>query len=136
MFEVFEHTADLGIHVEAESLSELLIEAARALTSVLAANPEAIEPVTEVAVSLDAAKPEDLLIDWLSEWLYRFSAEHMLFTRFEVVEHDGRIAARAWGEAVDPARHQLDTEVKAVTYHRLRVEQTEAGWTAEVILDL
>ena len=136
MFQIFEHTADLGIHVEAESLSELLVEAARALTSVLAANPEAIDPVIEVDVSLDLVKPEDLLVDWLSEWLYRFSADHMLFGRFEVVEQDGRVTARAWGEAVDPARHQLDTEVKAVTYHRLSVEQTDGGWTAEVILDL
>ena len=45
MFEIFDHTADLGIRVEADSFEALLAEAATALTSVLVANPEAIEPV-------------------------------------------------------------------------------------------
>ncbi|NLE39056.1 MAG: archease [Pirellulaceae bacterium] len=136
MFRIFEHTADLGIHVEAESFPALLVEAARALTSVLVANPEAVEPTTEVELDLDAAEAEDLLVDWLAEWLYRFSADHMLFAQFDAIEHDGRITARAWGEKADPARHRLDTEIKAVTYHRLKVEQSDAGWMAEVIVDL
>jgi SHS2 domain-containing protein len=40
------------------------------------------------------------------------------------------------GEPIDAARHQLSGDVKAVTVHRLKVEQTSAGWEATVVLDV
>ncbi|HLA84335.1 MAG TPA: archease [Thermoguttaceae bacterium] len=136
MFEIFEHTADLGIRIEADSFAALLVEAAKGLTSVLVANPEAIEPAREVALTIRGSQPEELLVDWLSELLYRFGAEHLLFARFEVTHQADHVAARLWGEAIDPARHRLDTEVKAITYHRLKVEEHEGRWRGEVIVDL
>jgi SHS2 domain-containing protein len=136
MFEIFEHTADLGIRVEAESFSALLVEAARGLTSVLVANPEAIRPTREIEVTIAGARPEDLLIDWLSEVLWRFSAEHMVYSRFEITQHDDHLAARLWGEPLDESRHRLDTEVKAITYHRLKVVEQAGRWMGEVIVDL
>ena len=36
----------------------------------------------------------------------------------------------------DQARHALAHEVKAITYHRLKVERTADGWLAEVIVDI
>ena len=44
--------------------------------------------------------------------------------------------ATAIGEQLDPQRHQMRVDVKAVTLHRFRVEQTEQGWEAFVILDI
>ena len=41
-----------------------------------------------------------------------------------------------WGEPMDAARHTLLHEVKAITHHGLRVEPTEDGWLAEVIVDI
>ncbi|MBN1588704.1 MAG: archease [Pirellulales bacterium] len=136
MFEIFEHTADLGIRVTADSFPSLLIEAAHALNSVLVAHPETIVPATQVELVIDAAEPENQLVDWLAELLYQFSAEHMLFSRFRITLDDGRLVAQAWGETFDPARHRLDTEIKAITYHQLKVEQQASGWLAEVIVDL
>ena len=136
MFEIFNHTADLGIRVEADSFEALLADAATALTSVLVANPEAIEPAAQVDLTITGTEPENLLLDWLSELLYRFSAGHMLFCQFEITRHDDHVAARAWGETIDPTRHRLDAEVKAITYHRLKVEPQADGWLAEVIVDL
>ena len=136
MFEVFEHTADLGIRVEADSFPSLLAEAGNALMSVLVSDPESIEPARPVDLVVDGTEPEDLLVDWLAELLWRFSAEHMLFSRFEIGQGRARVVARAWGEPVDEARHRLDTEVKAITYHRLKVEQRADRWLAEVIVDL
>ncbi len=42
----------------------------------------------------------------------------------------------AEGEPVDPARHAIHTEIKAVTYHRLAVRRTAARWETRVIFDL
>ena len=59
-----------------------------------------------------------------------------MFSRFEVkVGADGLVGA-AWGEPMDPTRHELNHEVKAITLHGLKVEQTADGWLAEVIVDI
>jgi len=62
--------------------------------------------------------------------------DHTVFRRFEVrVGADG-LEGTAWGEPYDPGRHPLSHEVKAITYHGLRVEPADGGWLAEVIVDI
>jgi SHS2 domain-containing protein len=136
MYELFEHTADLGLRATASDLNALFEEAAKALTSAIVEDPAAIRPETETTIEVAGTDREYLLFDWLKELLYRFDAEHVVFSRFEVkVGHDG-LTGKAWGEPLDPARHVLSHEVKAITYHELKVEPTANGWLAEVIVDI
>jgi SHS2 domain-containing protein len=136
MFELFDHTADLGIRVRGADLKELLEEAARALFSVLVVDLGTVRPVDRVALRIEGTEPEDLFLDWLDELLYRFETEHLLLVRFEVQPDERGLTATAWGETYDPARHELDQDVKAITYHQLKVERDADGWTAEVIVDI
>lgn len=139
-YEFFSHTADLGIRVTASSREELFIEAAKALTKALVENPEAIQAVFKREVTLSADRLDDLLYDWLSELLYLVDAQRIVFNQFEVTMTGGppfHLRAVMWGEPIDRQRHTLHLEVKAITYHRLRVEQTPEGhWEAEVVADL
>ena len=136
MYEFFEHTADLGLRVRAPDLDTLFTEAARALFAAVLDNPEAVRPLQRTDVRLTGTDREYLLFDWLKALLYHFDAEHLVFGRFEArVTADG-LTGSAWGEPLDPARHQLAHEVKAITYHGLRVEQEADGWLAEVIVDI
>jgi SHS2 domain-containing protein len=80
--------------------------------------------------------PELLLFDWLTELLYVFESRKLLLAEFEVSVDSRGLSATCRGEPVDPARHELDHEVKAITYHGLRIEQTAEGWLAEVIVDI
>ena len=74
--------------------------------------------------------------DWLAELLYVFHADHLLFAEFEVqLDHTG-LTATARGERIETPRHEIDREVKAVTYHGLKVEPDDDGWLAEVIVDI
>jgi SHS2 domain-containing protein len=137
MFEVFEHTADLGIRVRAPDRETLLAEAARALFSLLVVNLEAVRPVQERQIVLERQDDDSLLLfDWLSELLYRFETEHILLGEFAVRLADPGLHAVCRGEPVDRARHELDHEVKAITYHGLTVRAEPAGWLAEVIVDI
>src|SRR5262245_14598912 len=136
MYEFFEHTADLGLRVRAADLDTLFAEAAQALFAAILEDPAAVQPLQRVEVSLTGADREYLLFDWLKALLYRFDAEHLVFGRFEVRVGDGGLAGAAWGDPLDPARHQLAHEVKAITYHGLRVEREDGGWLAEVIVDI
>jgi|YNPMSStandDraft_1061717.scaffolds.fasta_scaffold08636_2 SHS2 domain-containing protein len=160
MYETFEHTADLGLRIRAGSLERLFEEAAEALLAVLVVNRDQVQPVRQKTLGLQASSVEDLLHDWLSELLVLFALEKLVGRRFEV--HLGRenvqvagppeamaslmgqpifleqkvLNGTIWGDILDPTRHQIGTEIKAVTYHGLRVEQHADGWLAEVILDL
>ena len=136
MYEIFEHTADLGLRVRAPDLETLFADAGRGLTSMIAANLETVRPVREVPLRVDGSRGDDLLFDWLSEILYLFESEHLLLSDFAVQFDGDGLQATARGESLDESRHQLEHEVKAITYHGLKVEQTPDGWLAEVIVDI
>jgi SHS2 domain-containing protein len=136
MFELFEHTADLGLRVRAASLEELLSEAARGLLAMLVANPQTVRPVQTRTFVLTLTEPGYLLFDWLNELLYAFESEKLLLKEFDIELSAELFKATCRGEPMDPARHEMDHEVKAITYHGLRALQTAEGWEAEVIVDI
>jgi SHS2 domain-containing protein len=136
MYETFDHTADLGLRIRAADVNTLFAEAAQALFATVVENLEAVAPVRQLDVTLAGGDREYLLFDWLRELLYHFDAEHLVFSRFEVKVGAVSLSGKAWGEPLDRARHELAHEVKAITYHGLRVEQTAEGWLAEVIVDI
>jgi SHS2 domain-containing protein len=101
-------------------------------------NPEAVLPQRTETIDLDSENLEALFVDWLRELIYRIETEHMLWCEFNVQLLDGnrRLRAICRGEPADWTRHLPDNELKAVTYHGLRVEQMPNGWQAEVIFDI
>ncbi|GIW93482.1 MAG: protein archease [Pirellulaceae bacterium] len=137
MFRVFDHTADLGLEVEAASFEELLAEAGRALFSVIVLNLNDVQPCLEHTIRLARDEPAWVLADWLSELLYVFETRKWLFNQFHITCTSEQIEARCHGEPVDRSRHRLDHEVKAITYHELECRQASDGrWIARVILDI
>ena len=136
MYEIFEHTADFGIRARAGSLAELFADAARGLFSLIVTNFDVVQAIEEVEYSLAGDNPEDLLHDWLSELLYTFNVRRLVLREFHVQIDATRLVATARGEPIDPSRHEIDVEVKAITWHALKVEQDDDGWLAEVIVDV
>jgi len=136
MYETFEHTADLGLRIRAPDLDGLFAEAGRALFSAIVENLDVVEAREQLDFHIEGTDRELLLFDWLKELLYRFDTSHVLLSKFQVRVEKSGLSAAVWGEPLDPARHALAHEVKAITYHGLRLEQTPDGWLAEVIVDI
>lgn len=136
MHETFDHTADLGLRIRAADLDTLFAEAGHALLAALIENPEAVAPVRTLELILPADDLEYLLFDWLRTLLYHFDAERLLLAHLDVRVGPEGLRATARGEVFDPGKHEPAHEVKAITYHDLRVEQTADGWLAEVIVDI
>lgn len=136
MHETFEHTADLGLRIRAADLDTLFVEAAQALFSTIVEDLATVQPAQRIDIQLEGDDREFLLFDWLRELLYHFDAEHLLFGKFTVQVRDDGLTASAWGESLDRNRHTLEHEVKAITYHGLRVEKINDLWEAEVIVDI
>ncbi|MEE9130640.1 MAG: archease [Phycisphaerales bacterium] len=137
MFELFEHTADVGLRIRAADLNGLFAEAARGLFSLIVENMDDVRPGRQRTFCLEADNPTELLCDWLAELLFVFDTKHLLFVEFDVrINAEHKLEATARGETVDETRHRLDHEVKAITYHGLTVRRDGPGWMAEVIVDI
>lgn len=136
MYEFFEHTADLGLRVRAVTLETLFCEAAECLFSAIVDDVATIQPTDIVRITIDGTDREYLLFDWLNELLRHSEAEEMLFRTFTVAFTGIGLEATATGEPLDRSRHPLSREVKAITYHELKVVPDGGGWLAEVIVDI
>ena len=136
MYETFDHTADLGLRIRAADLDTLFTEAAQALFGTIVEDLATVRPLQKIDVQLPGDAIDYLLFDWLRALLYHFDAEHLLFGQFEVHVRGDGLSASAWGEPLDRLRHNMEHEVKAITYHGLSVEKVGAEWVAEVIVDI
>lgn len=136
-YEFFEHTADIGVHVYGATLAELFENAAQAMYEALG-KFELTGRGSSRTVKIEATVLEDLLHDWLSELLYELETKHVFYTKITVLEAGpGMMTAELEGGTIDFARSQTNEEIKAVTYHQLRVEQLpDRTWRATVIFDV
>jgi SHS2 domain-containing protein len=129
-----EHTGDLAIEVIAASREELFAHALIAMARLMV-EPEAIEPCARREIRLAGDSNGETLRDLLAAALNVFLIESFIWREVEVTTRNANIVATLVGEKFDPMRHCLLEEIKAVTYHRLLVEQTDAGRRAIVVFD-
>lgn len=136
MYELFDHTADVGLRMRATDLECLFRDAAEGLFSLVAdsVQPGAAAPTIEIDVRGDRA--DLLLFDWLSELLYVSDRDRVVLCDFTVSLVQGGLRGRARAVPIADVMHRLQREVKAITYHGLRVERVGGEWIAEVIVDV
>ena len=137
MHEVFEHTADLGLRIRSNSMPALFAEAGTALFELMVENISDVQPRIQRRIHIEQPALDLLLFDWLNELLYLSDFEQMILCQFDVRINHTLLEATVFGEPRDETRHQLDHEVKAITYHQLKlVQDPDGSWLAEVILDI
>ncbi|MFA4875525.1 MAG: archease [bacterium] len=138
MYQIIDHTADIGIKVEGSSLEELFSSAAEALFDLMIESKREFIPSIEVSLEIEAPAVDQLLVRWLSELLFVFETRRLVLSKFWIDEIDERhVKASAKGLKFDSTRHSQKLGVKAVTYHRLSVKRDDRGrWRAEVIFDI
>ncbi len=132
-------TADVAFEAWGQTLEEMFISAAEATMNVMVADLQKIErrESREIEISSDAI--DMLLFNLLQEIIFLKDAEQLLL-RIESVEigYDGLYFLKAIGrgEQIDRGKHELIVDVKAVTLHMFKVQQTLRGWDAFIILDI
>ncbi len=134
-FEVLGHTPDVGLKVYGNTLKEVFENAAVGMFSLIT-DIENVKLSLSEEVYIEAEDRESLLVEWLNELIYRFEVKYRIYKRFEIFEWDGEyhLHAVAYGEPLDLGRHQLMTQIKACSYHMLKVERNDL-WLAQVIFD-
>jgi SHS2 domain-containing protein len=139
-YEYLEHTADAKFLAYGGTLEEVFENAALAMFNIMI-DTEKVSGDLEKEISLDSPDLESLLVDWLSELLYLFEVEEIIFGKFqieEIREENGKylIKALASGEKYSSESHPFETDIKAVTYSQLELKQIPEGWKAQVVVDL
>jgi SHS2 domain-containing protein len=134
-WEHFSHSADIGVVGLGPSKAEAFRQAAIATTAVVT-DPGTIRAVESVPIACSAPNDEQLLVAWLNALIYEMSVRSMLFGDFTVEFVDGGLRATAYGEPVDPARHEPSVEIKGATFTELRVEPVAGGWRAQCVVDV
>lgn len=135
-FAPIDHTADVGYRLFAPNLAALFAVAGRALFDAIT-ELESIQSQIEREIVVTADDVEALFVTWLAELNFFCLTRLELYAEFRIAEiSPTAVRATVCGEKIDPARHVIQTEIKAVTYHELYVRETPTGWEAQVIFDV
>ena len=135
-YRVLSHTADTGIEATGDSLASLIEELATGMFGLVATiEPMAAERWTKFSV--ESPSLEDLVVDTLSELVYLSETEDLVFCAFSVDLSPGALAVTMEAGGVPVAAVEPSgPPIKAVTYHRLVVEEREDGWYGRVYFDV
>jgi SHS2 domain-containing protein len=138
-YEILEHTADKGVRAWGRTLEELFENAARGMYR-LVVDPAGKKTDVSMPIAVKVSDPFDrseLLVKWLRELIYLTDVQKVVFTDFTVRRvTETSVEGEARGFTVEDNSMLDGAPVKAVTYHRLRLEQTPEGWEAEFYVDV
>ena len=125
-YRVIDHTSDIGLEAEGDTLGEAFVHAAEGMFDILS-DGSRVASRTSLPVAVDGTDPGELLVNYLGELLYLFEVHGVLFGEFTVrITGSGErweLMGEALGEPMDPAKHNYPLEIKAVTYHLLEVRE-------------
>lgn len=135
-FEVIEHTADVGLKIYGKDLKQLFVNAAKGLLSLIIEFEE-VDSDSEIEIKLNEENREELLVSWLNELIFQFSAHSFISKEFRIEEiTNSKIKAKVLGEKISLPKHKILSEIKAATYHELEIKKVDMGFEARVILDI
>lgn len=138
MYQIIDHTADVGIRVEAATQGELFVSAAEAMFDLMFSQKRSFIPTIDVPIEINAPAADQLMVRWLQELLFVFESRRLVFSKFWIDEiSDTMLRGAAKGIKFDSTRHTHKLDIKAVTYHHIEVRMSGDGsWHASVIFDI
>ncbi len=137
-FVYLEHTADAEFVAYGVTVDEAFANAALAMTNLMV-DPRTVSPAVVKDIELSGDALDVLLYDWLSELLYIFEVDRLVFGEFEahVTGEAGNYCLKAVARGESADRHpDIFLHIKAVTFHDLRLEKRNNIYEAQVLLDI
>ncbi len=129
-----ELTSDVMYEAYGKNLKELFANAAEALFSVIC-KLDKVEPKDSEEFEMKGENLEELMFNWLSGLIAIVDTEQKFFSKFNIEEVDEtHVKAKLYGESISPEKGE--TVVKAVTYHKYKLEKTQKGYKVIVSLDI
>ena len=140
-FEFREHTADVQVRSWGPSLEEAFSQTAYSLMATITPDLKKITPKIEKKITIKAEDKEALLFDFLSEFLYIFDVDELVFSqiyvsKIEKFNDNYKLQAILKGEKFDLDKHEIGIEVKAITYSFMNIEEKHASTIIDIVFDI
>ncbi len=135
-YKLTDHTADFGIHVFGTDLQELFSNAAFAMFDIIT-DIGTLRGTHEEKIHVTGDDWPDLMVNWLREMLFLWAGRELLVKQVDIVSiSEYQLTAAISADPYDPDSHPVNSEIKAVTYHRIQVDTTDEGWESKIIFDV
>jgi len=140
-FEFRDHTADVQVRSWGSSLEEAFSQTAYSLMATITPDLKKIIPKVERKITIKAEDKEALLFDFLSEFLYIFDVDELVFSqiyvsKIEKFNDNYQLQATLKGEKFDLVKHEIGIEVKAITYSYMNIEEKHASTIIDIVYDI
>ena len=127
-YETLEHTADILVKCTGRTVEECFESAAYALFDQMV-DIGTVEKKDRFSFVIEAEYIEDRLYSFLSELLFLMDSGSVVMSQFRVSFDGPKVICEAYGETLDPIKHRPRTEIKAITYHMMDVNEKEPSVT-------
>ena len=135
-YSLIDHTADFGLRVFGSDSKELFANAALALFDLIT-DIDHLKGLDSCNIEVSGDDWSDLMVNWLREILYLWNGKELLVKKVRILSlSETELSATAKFDPFDPDRHIIKTEIKAVTYHQIKVNSSPSGWEAMIIFDI
>ena len=140
-FEFRDHTADVQVRSWGSSLEEAFSQTAYSLMATITPDLKKITPKIEKKITIKAEDKEALLFDFLSEFLYIFDVDELVFSqiyvsKIEKFNDNYKLQATLKGEKFDLDKHEIGIEVKAITYSFMNIVEKHASTIIDIVFDI
>lgn len=140
-FKFLDHTADVSVEAQGSTLEEAFEQTAYSLMETITPSFRSLSPVIEKIIKIEAEDKEALLFDFLTEFLYLFDVMELIFNKIKIQLIKKRqeklyLEAIAYGGKFDITKHEPGTEVKAITYSYMNIEEKKNGVKITIVFDI
>ncbi len=140
-YKFLDHTADVAVESWGRNLEEAFEQTAYSLIDTITPNLDLISPTSDRIITINAEDKEALLFDFLSEFLYIFDVEELVFNEIKVesIKKDQgkyHLKAIAKGEKFNKDKHEIGCEVKAITYSFMEIEEKKKYVKINIVFDI
>ena len=139
-YKFIDHTADIAVEVEDNSLEELFRSSAAALLNSLVEFKKTGKSEKK-DLALSAESIEELLVSFLNELNFLITVKNWIPTKIISINiaHENnsiKLNSVLMGEVFNSDYHYIKEEIKAVTYHQMKIIKTEAGFKTLIVFDI
>jgi len=140
-FEFLDHTSDVYVRAYNKTLEGAFEQTAYSLMTTITPNLKVILPIHERSIEIKAEDKESLLFDFLSEFLFIFDVEELIFSSIKIhyikkVENSFVLKSLLKGEKFSKKKHEIGTEVKAVTYNMMEIREKKEQVEIYIVFDI